>query len=251
MSAVRKTLPIFEKRKQYNGKLRDDLRNTQGTIKRLEKTIENLTITSSAGKDLEWTASQISTARQRIIHFTDEVVKIQTKLSVVIEGGCDNEIESMFKVNIDQVTEMTEKKAKREAYLSELDEKDHQRSSAFSKSEYQEMKNERYMKKVWEREFERYTEVSSQLPEYIIKSLVSMPNNKGYKWRGIIFYGYLPDDNGPSVIFEKKPDGTIISESTSTSFNEWFKPRDGQKQLLRSHGRKLNPRAPATIINSR
>ena len=47
--------------------------------------------------------------------------------------------------------------------------------------------------------------VHKSLPQYIRAKLASMPNNKGYIWRGVHYYGEKnPENNGDNVMFENK-----------------------------------------------
>ena len=50
------------------------------------------------------------------------------------------------------------------------------------------------------------------------KNLESMPNNKGYIWKDVIFYGALPDENnGHTIIFEKGLD-KLLSKNLNKNF---------------------------------
>jgi hypothetical protein len=62
------------------------------------------------------------------------------------------------------------------------------------------------------REYDRMCQVSEELPSYIIENLKEMPNNKGYIWRGVWFYGELKPQPGPCVMFEKQREIMYIHE---------------------------------------
>jgi hypothetical protein len=240
------TQPLMEKRKYFESKLKEQIREASLKVKRFEITITNLS--GSVGRDFEWIANQKELCKKRIDEVNGDIAKLRTKLNGVMTGECDAEIDAMYKVNADHLTEAEEKKAKREFLSIEREEARRSLGSAYGKSEYQAMRNEQYLQRTMDREHLRIADIVSQLPEYISRSLDNMPNNKGYRWRGIIFYGKQPDENNSTtVVFEKKPDGTIIQECTSTSYTEWFKPKEGQKNLIQSHKRKVTLRKPARI----
>ena len=54
------------------------------------------------------------------------------------------------------------------------------------------------------REQYKFFDICSKFPEYLKKKLDKMPNNKGYIYKGIHFYGKLPPDNQNLCMFEKK-----------------------------------------------
>ena len=59
-----------------------------------------------------------------------------------------------------------------------------------------------------------YTRVVDELPSYMAKNLQEMPNNKGYYWRGVTFYGELPQESETcdTIIFEKKNNKLLIHQ---------------------------------------
>ena len=164
-------------------------------------------------------------------------------------GESDAEIEQLYKTNIDHIADADLKKSKQDAINAERDERDHAKSSLFITSEHKAMRNDRYIEKCIVREYAKLCDIASQLPDYISRNLENMPNNKGYKWRGVVFFGKLPEErNGNTVIFEKKFDNTLITECSPTNLTHWNKSRDGVKHLLSSFNRKTsNNRGPAKL----
>ena len=60
-----------------------------------------------------------------------------------------------------------------------------------------------------------------------------MPNNKGYIWCGVNFYGDLPEQKGPRVMFEKKRGGIlIIHEYTDNEYRRYEKNGKDRKQMV-------------------
>jgi len=67
-----------------------------------------------------------------------------------------------------------------------------------------------------------------------------MPNNKGYIWRGINFYGKLREQYGPTVMFEKKRGGIlVIHEYTEREYRRYEKQGKDRKQLVHKSLRKV------------
>ena len=98
-----------------------------------------------------------------------------------------------------------------------------------------------------EKDYKRFVDISESLPNHISRNLLTMPNNKAYRWRGCLFFGKLKDEPGPVVIFDKKAEGMFITEITSTSQVTWLKKHDYPKKLVSSVKRQINNHSPATI----
>lgn len=56
--------------------------------------------------------------------------------------------------------------------------------------------------------------VTSQLPRYMKKNLKEMPNNKGYIFKNVWFYGELPRQRKEQIMFEKRGDILRIHKIT-------------------------------------
>ena len=73
----------------------------------------------------------------------------------------------------------------------------------------------------------------------MINNLAEMPNNKGYIWRGVHFYGDLPGQAGPQVMFEKQRGGIlVIHEHTDHEYRRYEKEGKNRKQLVHKSRRK-------------
>ena len=65
-------------------------------------------------------------------------------------------------------------------------------SQQFYSNSRQASSKDRYMKKQYDYHYRYFTRNSAKVPSFITTNLKSMPNNKGYIWRNIWFYGALP-----------------------------------------------------------
>lgn len=67
-------------------------------------------------------------------------------------------------------------------------------------------------------QYRQYLNRVDSLPEYILNNLSTMPNNKGYIWRGMSCYGKLPAERGqPYILFEKIRGGILRIHEYSTA----------------------------------
>ena len=66
-------------------------------------------------------------------------------------------------------------------------------------------------------------------------NLADMPNNKGYIWRGVVFYGDLPEYKGqPRILFEKKGRILVIHEYSGKEYKRYEKEGKNRKILVYS-----------------
>jgi hypothetical protein len=65
--------------------------------------------------------------------------------------------------------------------------------------------------KEMDRELRFFYRTCENIPDYILKNLDEMPNNKGYIWKGIWCFGKLPPEkNQPLIMFEKLRDSNKL-----------------------------------------
>lgn len=234
-------------RRLFQSTLTDELRYNERMIKTLEKSIESIEASMSAGKDLDFYENRIERTKQSIEQYKAKNEAIEKKLLSVIQGGCDEEI----KKKNQEVTEESQKKKEAEKKKEEEEkEKEKQRKEIghqFFVKEMDEQRHEGNMDKL----YFRLCDIVETLPDYISKNLQSMPNNKGYRFRGATFYGELPAErNSPIIVFEKKFNGMYITETYNDSEVTYFKPKDGTaKQMIKKVILRKNLNAPATRIN--
>jgi len=96
---------------------------------------------------------------------------------------------------------------------------------------YQVRRSERWLRKT-----------ESYFPAWKKKKLDNMPNNKGYIWRGIHYYGARPPNTRePVILFEQKGQILLIHEITSTYHKVFQKAtRNSKKKLIKNTSRR-NP----------
>lgn len=87
-----------------------------------------------------------------------------------------------------------------------------------------------------DKEYEHFLRVCDSIPDYMLKKLKTMPNNKGYIWRNVFCYGNLKAEEGqPTIMFEKKNGILVIHEWTNTEYKIWHKEGKENKVLQNSY----------------
>jgi hypothetical protein len=99
---------------------------------------------------------------------------------------------------------------------------------------YQQRRLKRDMDMAWE----RLNQIDRDMPVHMKRALQQMPNNKGYIYRGVSYYGYLPSENKTTTtLFERVKGIMYIHEYT------YF--RDGKEFRLYE---KLSKNTPKTLV---
>lgn len=82
--------------------------------------------------------------------------------------------------------------------------------------------------------YTHYLKAIDTLPDYMINNLAEMPGNKGYSWKGVWFFGELPNErNQPIVVFEKcGKDVTKIHEIDGHEYRIFEKIGKDKKKLI-------------------
>jgi len=98
--------------------------------------------------------------------------------------------------------------------------------------------------------YDEYLKIEETVPEYMIKNLEKMPNNKGYIWRGIRLYGKLAVTNSLNsktvYLDERKHGEMFIHEITPVVENLYKKNGNGygKHQLVSNTVRKIKKHTP-------
>tara|TARA_B100000900_G_C20536080_1_gene698438 strand:- start:115 stop:924 length:810 start_codon:yes stop_codon:yes gene_type:complete len=91
--------------------------------------------------------------------------------------------------------------------------------------------------------FKYFVRNSNNIPEYMKKNLKEMPNNKGYIWKDIRFYGALPARrNEPDILFEKLRGGIMLIHEITESEHKIFEKKGRDRRRLKSVTQRVHRR---------
>lgn len=198
--------------------------NVKETIERFRRVINN-----------EWNSNQIIRLKKKITEHQEEIQKLQQNLKDLNIGLLDKDLESQIKHVKDEIERKTNEKIRKrnqerdnKIQLSK-NSKQHYDDTRLSDREF------RLKKYEIDRTYKYFLRVCDSIPDYMIRKLKNMPNNKGYIWRGIRCFGELPEEPGkPVVLFERKKDILVIHEWTQNEYNIWHKKGKEYKTLYES-----------------
>ena len=99
-------------------------------------------------------------------------------------------------------------------------------SRQFYQNSRQASSKDRYNQKQYDYHYKYFVRQSAKVPNFVLDNLKRMPNNKGYIWRKIWFYGALPipkvkDKNGNYIDDPTLKMHEIVGKDTFIRYKDW------------------------------
>lgn len=217
------------RRTAEKNKIRDEIRRTESYIENDKKSIERL---RQQTINIEYAKNSIEKLKNKNIDRQEGLLTLQQRLKDVDTGIIDNELNDVYKHNKEEIRRKNQiTREKKEHELEIKKGKIIQSKKFYESTRSSDQKSKQLVREI-DRTYKYYLRSSSTIPDYMLKKLKEMPNNKGYIWRGIQCYGELPEEPGqPLVMFEKNKDLMIIHEWTDSEYKMWHKKGKGRKTL--------------------
>jgi hypothetical protein len=218
---------MLTRRLSYKNKLNLELKDAENFINKTEESIKRL---RTSGYKKDYVETQLLKMQNTLEKYEDLIISITNKLEKLQRGELDDEINQEYVKNKIVQDEHMKKKH------NEKQEKETKKKDAINnaKKENNSKKHEfqQPTKKEMENQFRYMSKVHQSLPYFMKQNLSKMPNNKGYIWKGVNYYGKLPENpNEPRVLLEKKDDVLITHEYTGTEYRR-FEKVGKEKQVL-------------------
>jgi hypothetical protein len=195
-----------KRRLEKNG-LELAIKDAVSSISRSEEVIKRI---KSSEMNSEYVTAQIVKNKENIQNKKNDIETYREKIIKIEDGELDSEITVNYSKNADKAKEKIRTMVK-----TRTDKKfEEEKNNAYWNKIHSHKVNNKLEKDL--RSGERYYyKVVDSFPDYMAKNLKTMPNNKGYYWRGVCFYGELPKIPGePSILFERQGSVMLIHEST-------------------------------------
>ena len=212
----------------------------EGYLKHYQQSYDRLMAQEGAASN-----PMIPKAEEKIGILSQEVENLKNKLSKITSTSCPeyleflNEERKKSKAILSKENELKKMKTNKQARENANKEKIYQKGR-------DQRKNDRWNKKKYDIYYKKYLQAIQTLPQYIRTNLEEMPNNKGYIWRGVQFFGKkLPEYGEQTILFEKKRGKLIIHKSSDTSWEIFEKVKDGENKPINSGSRTVKFTPPA------
>ena len=207
-------------KKNYIHNIIKDLETTMSqNQKKYDRLIEN-----DSSIDPQWVKKQINKIDIVISICTDDIKRYQSYLHTLNSGHTSSEFDLEY-----NAAYPLEKQKKKENVVKDKS----VNSTPVNTNNWK--GNRRYN---FKREYFYYKSLESRTPDYIMKNLKTMPNNKGYIYNGIWFFGERnPTREEKIIMFEKNRKKFFIHELTSYS----------HKVILRENKHKSNKQSMTVV----
>lgn len=202
---------LDQRRRRCVNENRNEIRRLQTLVERDEVALEH-----SYNQDIN----------DKMEERRDEIKKLEKREGKILSGELDKEIQKKW----------SEQPRKRSSSRSSQgsnrggQRRSHPKFDVYHKGKYEQRKREREI----QREYRRYLKTISSLPDYLKKKLRKMPNNKGFIWRDVWFWGDKKEEKGkPLQMFQNRKGGIqeihIITRKTHKIYE---KPMRSKKKTL-------------------
>ena len=217
--------------------LLNEIREAENFIERGEKTIKRLRNTTMG---VEYIQSQTDKLKKSISDKKQEIERLKKDLAVIKCGGLDDEINKEYEKNEKRQKRLLKERREEKADADRENKKKKEALKQYWNGIISASRNHRQKERDIKYAYKYFNKVCDTLPEYMQRNLAEMPNNKGYIWRGVHFYGDLPECPGPRVMFEKKRGGIlVIHEYTEREYKRYEKAGKERKKLVHKELRRI------------
>lgn len=214
------------RRLQYIEELRVDVMRAEKVQLRDSEVLKNISRLNINKDIIETKKAQIS---EKILQRGKDIENMKTRISEISSGKLDSELmeESNRESKSYHDNHSLILKKKKEAH----DKENQMRENVYKKRREKENK---HIEKDYSYYLKVHNSIGDTLPDNMRDNLRTMPNNKGYIWRGCLFCGYLPPEKGqPLIAFEKVKGGiTRIHETDQYETRVYEKYGKDKKQLV-------------------
>ena len=224
-------------RLSYKNKLVEDIKQIGLT---LERDLSSIIKLKNSKFDIVFIENSVNKINEKIVEKNNRKKELEKELVDLESGVLDDKLNDEYKKNKIAITikndEIQKKKhiiAVQKADDVERSKIQQQHSREINNSIKQGIRDVKY----YERKFFSYVE---SLPPYIERNLGEMQNNKGYLWKGIMFFGKLrvnskesDNDSQELMVFDKQnKDLLIIHEWTKDEYSVYKKIGKNPKTIM-------------------
>jgi hypothetical protein len=209
-------------------KTQEAVKTRASTTIRKFKTTQGVTVANRVA--MERAEKQLNEAEEKINNYNESLRRIAcgdlSELHEVLQKS-----EELTREFHDHENELAHKKAK--ATVAGKKRKD-----ATYKKLRKERRSHNWDKKKYGIYHRKYLRAVDTLPDYMKDNLKTMPNNKGYRWRGVGFYGQQkPIKDEPLILFEKRR-GVLKICKYFNDRHEIYEKKDGTTTMVEKEYKK-------------
>jgi hypothetical protein len=224
------------RRRTEKNKIINEIRDINGYINTDNTTLNRLKLVTTT----DYVIKQINKLTEKNKERKQNIDKLNYRLKCLDNGELDNELEENYKNTQYEIKKKLEEKKKKKEILDHDKVEKINASKLYFESGKQSDRQFKYDSKSVDYALQHFYKSCDSIPDYMIKSLANMPNNKGFIWKGIYCYGELPlEKNKPTIITENIRNGVKkIYEITDKEITIYEKKGQNKKNFISCQTRK-------------
>jgi len=205
--------------------IRNDIKTLEIQVKRNNEAIKRL---NNLEDSTDFYKLKIVKLKEQIKLDEDKIISLNQKIEDINSGKYDSEFtKTREDNNIDMKNKINLSKKK----SSDEHEKKQEDKKNLDIDYKSFRKYEGINDKTIEKETEKFLKNSDSIPDYMKNNLKEMSNNKGYIWKGITFFGFLPRERDKTILFEKNR-GNILKIYEIDEYDCKIFEKEGKKQKV-------------------
>lgn len=156
---------------------------------------------------------------------SDNIARFDTKIAELKQELEKEETPRYLKFIAEQkeMIRIQQKHQTEKQQLHQVDLENKLKLDAFYQQENKLRRDDRNLQYQMRREYEWLCKQDAKMPDYMKSALEKMPNNKGYIWKGIWYFGKLPSENpNLCIMFENNQGNRLIHEILKKRYHRIF-----------------------------
>jgi hypothetical protein len=212
-----------------SNRINAEIKTLESGIETNTKTVRRLAVSTT---NVEFNKEQVKKLRETIKSKKDDLAALKERLTKLRRGELDEQLAADAKVNKELVLEKLTKKMNNKAKIKEFNDKNKEISNEYYQKMSADERKFRFDNNI-EKTTDYFFKLVDSVPDYIEEKLKRMPSNKGYIWRGLYCYGYLPEEkHQPVVLFEKMRNGANVTHEWNKDYYRKFEKNGNERQRL-------------------
>jgi hypothetical protein len=226
-------------RLSHKNKITEEIKQITTTM---ERDVASMSKIKNSNFDLSFIENSIKKITDKIEEKKNKKKELEEKLRELESGNLDDKIQSEYKQNKTEITIKNDDAQKKRNIIAVQKAEDVEKSKIqykHSREVNNSIKQGNRDVKYYEKRFFNSLET---LPPYIERNLNDMSNNKGYLWKGIMFFGKINNSEADCelMIFDKQnKDNLIIHEWTEKDLTIYKKIGKNPKTIISSKPRHI------------
>jgi len=217
----------------YANQSDNELKQLEIYKRRVEDTIQRC----RAAANTDAVRQKINTLKDKLTEYEQQIEQKQQEVKDIRMGYRDDDIKKIIMTDSHVLNRKTQENLRKKNEARE------ELANAKDKADKYFQKGRTHNRPPTERnmsyEYDRYIRNCNKIPDYMIRKLASMPNNKGYIWRGIWLLGHRKEERDePTIMFERRGKDILhIHEYDNYQHRIYEKKGKAKKILIRTINR--------------